>query len=260
MDSLNEFREDFLSIFRVPNARLPDAGMHVECEGPVCRYVGEGSESHWYSLSLTAPVPESELAGIVQRERRVAEERGRHHEWKEFPLLHGAGLGAALAAAGYQIDRRCRLLFTSTESAVPASPGVRVEEVKSEGHFRALGEIGARVWGHRSEDLIQSLRDELALPAPLAAAYLAYVPGLEEPASGAWIKLYHRLGFLFGGSTLVEARKKGAYRALVAARMAFARKRGVRFVASECSPDSEAVLRVLRFSDAGPALRHILPR
>ena len=69
--------------------------------------------------------------------------------------------------------------------------------------------------------------------------------------SCAWVRHYGEISFFFGGSTVANARRSGAYTALVNARVECAAKKGSRFVVSECSPDSQVVLTKLGFTNAG---------
>lgn len=252
VSGLAEFAAEFLAM---PLGPAPDPGMAYEAAGPVCRYVGKGTETHCYSLSFARALPRgARLDALIAGERRRAGRR--KHEWKEYAFPRVRGLEAALAAAGYVVDRRSRLLFAPVERELPGRSAAVTEAVRGEKGLRALEEIGRRAWGEPAGGTFDSIRRELRRPEPLVDVFLARLNG--KAASGGWVKYYHRVAFLFGGATLPECRGRGAYRALVAARMSCARRRGMRFVVSECSPDSERVLRGLGFLDAGAALRHVL--
>jgi len=58
-----------------------------------------------------------------------------------------------------------------------------------------------------------------------------------------------RGGLLFGGSTLPDARGRGAYRALVRARWDEAVRRGVPALVTQAAPASEPILRRLGFEE-----------
>ena len=68
--------------------------------------------------------------------------------------------------------------------------------------------------------------------------FLARVDG--EPAATASAVLFPRSIYLLGGVTLPRFRGRGAYRALVAARMAFAHEAGVRLATSHARSDTSA--------------------
>ena len=72
--------------------------------------------------------------------------------------------------------------------------------------------------------------------------HVAWVDG--TPAACGWIRFRPGGAFasLWGGSTLPELRQRGAYAALVAARLAEARARGARFVTVDAGPMSRPIL------------------
>jgi GNAT superfamily N-acetyltransferase len=75
--------------------------------------------------------------------------------------------------------------------------------------------------------------------------YLAYVDG--KPVGRASAAFGPHGVTLFGGSTLPEARGRGAYRALVAARWADAVERGTPLLVTQASPMSHPILARLGF-------------
>ena len=84
-------------------------------------------------------------------------------------------------------------------------------------------------------------------PDPNNVEYLAYVDGVPVArASGSFSE--HGVT-LFGGSTLPEARGRGAYRALVAARWDDAVARGTPALVTQASPMSRPILAQLGFEE-----------
>ena len=79
------------------------------------------------------------------------------------------------------------------------------------------------------------------------SVYVAYVDGV--PASAAWIDFHENNAFagLWGGSTLPQYRQRGLYTALVSVRAQEAIARGVRYLTSDASPMSRAVLEKYGF-------------
>ncbi len=78
--------------------------------------------------------------------------------------------------------------------------------------------------------------------AEASSYYVAYADG--KPASCARVdfRLGSQFAGLFGGSTFEEFRGRGLYSALVAARGAEARKRGVEFLFVDAWPTSRPIL------------------
>jgi hypothetical protein len=84
-------------------------------------------------------------------------------------------------------------------------------------------------------------------PDPDNVVYLAYVDG--EPVARGSASFSEHAVALFGGSTLPEARGRGAYRALVAARWQDAVGRGTPALVTQASPMSRPILEQLGFRE-----------
>jgi hypothetical protein len=84
-------------------------------------------------------------------------------------------------------------------------------------------------------------------PDPNNLVYLAFLDG--EPVARGSASFSERGATLFGGSTLPEARGRGAYRALVAARWRDAVARGTPVLVTQASPMSRPILAQLGFRE-----------
>ena len=85
------------------------------------------------------------------------------------------------------------------------------------------------------------------VPDPWNTIYLAYVDG--RPVARGSAAFGERGATLFGGSTLPEARGRGAYRALVAARWEDAVARGTPVLVTQAGPMSRPILARLGFRE-----------
>lgn len=229
----------------------PDAGMRAEIDPPVDRYIGEGEEPFYYSVSAIQPCDEAEFDELVRREVSLARARRRTtFEWKTFDFQNMPFQDGALERNEFKLQRTSRLLHAPAAfvTDLPADVSVRVVGGND---FELLMSLNERAFGQRAEWLSQGLRREIVEQPRKVKAFFAFVG--DEVAACGWIKVYSKVGLLFGGGTLPDLRGKGAYRALVAARSQFAYAAGADYVACECSPDSERVLRALEFTDAGAA-------
>ncbi len=243
------FSDAFLTMFR---GELPDHGMRWDGTEFIDRYVGDGEEPFYYSLRLVKPLGRKALTELVAAEVALAKKRGRYFfEWKEFHLPPSEGLPEILERKGFGLARTSRLLYARPHSVPTIAAGVEVREVNDDATFDQLLDLNERAFGERSEWVDRSLRPEIKANPGQVRAFVAYVGG--KPAASAWIKIYSRIGYLFGGGTVPELRGRGAYRSLVAARGKFAQSAGADFLLSECSPASEKVLRALQFQDGGVA-------
>jgi GNAT superfamily N-acetyltransferase len=82
---------------------------------------------------------------------------------------------------------------------------------------------------------------------PNNVVYLAYLEG--KPVARASGSFGEHAVSLFGGSTLPEARGRGAYRALIAARWEDAAARGTPVLITQASPMSRPILARLGFRE-----------
>ena len=248
---LEDFCHEFLDWYRY--GPEPDLDMKWLKNGPVLRYFGPGGERHHYSLRINEPCDDLVLLEqLVDAENKIAKSFGRKFEWKVYSFPKVPGLAALLEYKGLKCTRRTRMLFLPVDqplSGVAPSAEVMVEKVTTRWQIEALASVLADVWNDTTPSFAAALWAEISGRAPLTEAWLASVDG--QVVSCCWIKYYGRIGFLFGGATRAAFRGKGAYRALVQVRQAAAQNRGVKYLVSECSPDSEKVLRGLGFLDAG---------
>lgn len=260
MTNPNSFSASFLSMYqKLTPQSTPDSGMHVEVDSPVDRYIGTGNEPFWYSVRINTPCTEELLTSTVFREIQIARQKGRStFEWKTYaiPMFSKERLlKELLIKNGFELNRTSRLMYHSADIHLAAPGTVNIKAVRSAEDFKLLLEINETAFGVRAEWLNSGLKNEVLNNSGSVRAYLAFVDG--QLAAGGWIKLYGPIGFLFGSGTHPSLRKRGAYRALVSARCKFAKENGILFVASECSPDSEKILKTLTFEDAGEALQWV---
>jgi len=123
--------------------------------------------------------------------------------------------------------------------AVPE--GVEVRRVTTVQELNEAGRIAAVAFGGPFEP-----QDEYT-PRDDDVVYLAYADG--RPVARASAAFGEHGVTLFGGATLPEARGRGAYRALVAARWADAVARGKPLLVTQASPLSRPILARLGFRE-----------
>jgi hypothetical protein len=129
-----------------------------------------------------------------------------------------------------------------TESPAPSDTDVEVRRATTPQEHLASARIAAKAFGGPEPTEATDVDQD-----PNNVVYLAYVDG-EPVARGSAAFSEHGVT-LFGGSTLPEARGRGAYRALVAARWADAVERGTPVVVTQASPMSRPILRRLGFRE-----------
>jgi hypothetical protein len=128
-----------------------------------------------------------------------------------------------------------------TEPPAEAPAGVEVRRVATDEEYLASEQIAAIAFGSPMPTEPPAERD------PNNPVYLAYVDG--EPVARASASFGEHAVGLFGGSTLPEARGRGAYRALVAARWQDAVVRGTPVLVTQASPMSRPILARLGFRE-----------
>jgi hypothetical protein len=134
----------------------------------------------------------------------------------------------------------------------PGPPEIEVRRVETLEDFARASEV---MWDAfdtaperrqaQVERLEESFRNEQEHGT--TATFLALLDG--RPVAMGRAAFCERGGLLFGGSTLSEARGRGAYRALVRARWDEAERRGTPVLVTQAAPSSEPILRRLGFEE-----------
>lgn len=162
---------------------------------------------------------------------------GVDSRWALVGQSRRAGVERALGAAGYGAEHEHFGYATAVDAFQPRSSDARiaVRRVTDINGMRACVDVSARAFGRTA------LADPVALDAELEACtrtaprvqrFVAYDTSTGEPLASAGLNAYPSLhfAFLWAGGTVPEARGRGAYSALVAARVARARELGLRVV------------------------------
>lgn len=238
----------------------PDRECSWQITDEVVRFVGPQETHHGYSVVMNCDVIDEALQlSIVKKEKLLGLSQKKTMEWKVFETPHTPHLSKALEQDGFSCVERSTLLYLSATSALPvvASQGLRIHQASTQEDFDQIKAILFDVWGKAEQAFIDALRFDAQSLRSKTEVFLAYLD--DVPVSCGWMKYYGDIAHFFGGSTLAVARGKGAYKALASMRFAVAKKAGMKYVVSECSPHSERVLRKLGFHDAGQVFRYVHP-
>jgi GNAT superfamily N-acetyltransferase len=243
--------------------RLP--GMVYEHAGRILRdtSVGEGAGFIDYAW-LDAGCADAEIDAQVAHYAAL----GLPFTWKVYDHDRPADLRQRLARRGFTTGQPEALLIldlhTSGEGAAPPAPdsrlqagadGMVLQEVTDAAGLEDILRLEDQVWHTPHQGLRQHLLhlletspDRLSLFAVrrsgqvVAAAWTLYSPGSQ-------------FARLLGGATLPAYRRGGCYTALLAARLAQARRRGLRFLCVDASPMSRPLLEKHGFDCLGFANR-----
>jgi acetyltransferase (GNAT) family protein len=153
----------------------------------------------------------------------IAAEYTERFKWCVWPWADG--LAAPLRARGFEIHE-AQAMFADASLAVAAPADVTVEEVTTPDQLAVYVDTLAAGWDEtpaERDELAACLPRVLAEPARVHRFYIAWCAG--EPVGTGGLCYRPALGavYLTGGNVLAAHRGRGAYRALIAARIADAR-------------------------------------
>jgi GNAT superfamily N-acetyltransferase len=145
----------------------------------------------------------------------------------------------ALGVVDDQPDPLAIGMVLTEEPAEPPPAGVEVRRARTRDELLEAGRIAAVAFGMPGEV------PEPEEPTPGLETYIAYVDG--RPVARGTAAFSEHGATLFGGATLPEARGRGAYRALVAARWEDAVARGTPVLVTQAGRMSRPILERLGF-------------
>jgi GNAT superfamily N-acetyltransferase len=205
-------------------------------------WMGRGDEPGW-NVAQRFRLDGSEVEAVREEIHGLLRERGRTAcTWEIGTHATPPGLVDRLLALGLVDDSEPLALGMVLDRAPEQEPPADVEvrhAATPDDHFDSA-RIAAVAFG-----MPEPQRRDDDEPDPNNVVYLAYIDGKPVArASGAFGE--HGVT-LFGGATLPEARGRGAYRALVAARWQDAVARGTPLLVTQAGKMSRPILERLGF-------------
>jgi hypothetical protein len=207
----------------------------------------------WYQI-VTPSAPGAMLNEIVLSEvapedaERAIDEgigsysaHGKPVKWCVGPWTRPADFGERLARRGFtNWDVRGMGCATTLDMAVPRDVEVHAVEEAEVDRFVAIAQEG---WGMPSDQAEADRASHRAAFAerPRVAWFFAASRGADWIGTGGLL-LREGYGYLLAAQVLERGRGKGAYRALVAARLAFLRERGVEYAVTHARESTSAPL------------------
>ncbi|MGN6743341.1 MAG: GNAT family N-acetyltransferase [Amnibacterium sp.] len=226
----------------------PAPGLVFERFGNLVRVTGreQGFVESGPDVGLTGEA----LDAAIARHRDHFAARGEAMEWKTRAHDRPADLPERLVAAGFapQEPETVVVGVAAEMVDVGAAPeGVRIRRTEDPADFVRIAAMESAVWGEDWSWLADDLTREVGHDPEHFLVFVAEADG--EVVSAAWLASKPGTGFagLWGGSTLAAFRRRGLYRALVAARAGEARDRGVEYLQVDASEDSRPILERLGF-------------
>lgn len=188
-----------------------------------------------------------------------AAHRAVHSRWMLAGRSRHPALPDALSRAGYAATHEHFAYGIDVATYAPrASPSVVARAVETLDDLRACRDVQARAFDRPSHDDPENdLRELAACTAPDARVRRFVVRDAQTGAaiSSGGMNVYPslRFGFLWAGGTVPEARHRGAYAALIAARVATARALGLTRVGLYARVGTSApIVEAHGFERAGP--------
>jgi GNAT superfamily N-acetyltransferase len=188
-------------------------------------------------------VPDGELPRVLEDVRALLRERGRPSAtWEVGPTTAPADAGAQLVALGLVPDPDGHEVagMALVGEAPPAPSEIEVRRVESVEQRITYRRVLAEGFGHQTASDEELRRHAEAEDDGHTVSYLAYLDG--EPVAAASSLVLPAAVVLNGAATREDARGKGAFRALVSARIAEARARGVDVAIVQAGPMSLPIL------------------
>ena len=212
-------------------------------------YLGAGSDPH-FTVVQRLRIAAGQVAEVVDTVRDLLLARGRRGAtWEVSPAAQPAGVADELLRLGMQPDPResevaGMVLGQPPELAVPAD--ITVERVESAARLRQVQVIFSGCFGTPlpDEDPRQAFARYQA--SPTWRSYIALKD--RSPIAAADATLTSEAVVLSGGATLPALRRRGAYRALIAARWRDAVERGTPVLITQAGRMSRPILARLGFS------------
>ena len=207
-------------------------------------WMGRGDDPSW-NVAQRFRFEPHELDEVRAETHAHLRGRGRTAcSWEVGSHARPADLVERLLALGLVDDEPTPLAvgMVLTEPPAEGPPDIQVRRVETADEAFAAERIAAVGFGMPPPEPPKQFR-----PDPRNVVYLAYADG--EPVARGSASFGERGVTLFGGSTLPEARGRGAYRALVAARWQDAVERGTPVLVTQAGPMSRPILARLGFRE-----------
>jgi hypothetical protein len=206
-------------------------------------WMGRGDQPGW-NVAQRFRLQADEVEPVREEIHALLRARGRTAcSWEVGSHATPPDLVERLHALGLVDDEPDALAvgMVLTEPPATAPPGIEVRRAETREELVAAANIAAAAFGGGAQD------DDPPPPNPDNVVYVAYVDGV--PVARASASFSEHGVTLFGGATLPDARGRGAYRALVAARWDDAVRRGTPLLVTQAGAMSRPILARLGFRE-----------
>ncbi len=230
--------------------RSPGRELYTDPRGRFAIYLGAGTGPHSATVQRVR-LTERDVDSAVEEIRAVLHEHGRGGaEWELGESCTPSDIVERLERLGIVADEDEPIavgMVLSSGRAVPVPGDVVARPVASVHELVVARRIQHASFGGDADDvaLVEAVSD-FAAEGIAGSTFLAFLDG--APVAAAYAS-YTPFGLLlFGGATLPDARGRGAYRALVAARLDEAVRRGTPVLVTHAGRMSRPILERLGFT------------
>lgn len=214
----------------------PESGATwTEVAGAYAMFDGVGSPiTQTFGLGLFAEAGEAEFDAL----EAFFQQRGAEVNHEISPLAAPALL-PHLNARGYLPIEFTSVMFRPVPRAQPsaAADGVRVRRIGPD-EADLWASVSAEGWSREAEDLVGFILEmgQISARAAGTSCFLAELDG--RPVAAGALSIAENTAVLAGASTVPAARRRGAQRALLEARLRFAAEQGCDLVMIGAQPGS----------------------
>lgn len=230
-------RAEALSSARFVDSRrrtAPGGGAaRMEAGGAVALFDGpESPVTQTFCLGLFEPATPQVLDTLEQ----FFFSRGAPAQHEVSPLA-GIECFALLQERGYRLAELTNAMYRTVDAAPEAPADVRVTVV-SEAEADLWARVAAEGWRDIAPEYYDWILEmgQASVRKEDSPCFLAWIDG--RPVASAGLSLAPPVAHLAGASTIPEARRRGAQRALLAARLRYARERGCTLALMGAAPGS----------------------
>ena len=226
-------------------------GMHVVRDTHVTYLEGSTNFVCWWNFSEAQAA--QEVSRLVQRFRQ----RGESLMWRVFDHDQPKNLSACLSDEGFTSSPQGTLMVLSLAEYQAANLTHDIREVTTPEGLRDYLSVAAAAFGSVDEGAFDDLLPLLDHPNYLL--YCGYADNVPVTSGRLNTTPNAAFGLLFGGGTVPAHRGKGYYRALVQARAAGARERGLSYLTTEAWDTSRPILETMGFNMLDKETTWVLP-
>lgn len=252
-DERAEDRAEFLGAFdaqrRGPLAVKMPPGGHEESDGPLYRSWGWAPRGFVMTADLES-LGGPELDALIERQVEFFSELGSAFEWKTFSHDRTDDLVGRLVRAGFVPEERESLLIgrvADVDQSPQTPPGVSLRQVHTRSDAERMAELLTVVSGEDCSFLGEAFYNDAQANPDTVVLLVAEAQGVVVCTARVNLVLGSEFASLWAGSTLVEWRHQGIYRATVAYRAQLAAERGLRYLQVDASENSRPILERLGF-------------